>query len=79
MDVEKIRKLRLGEPFKPFSLLTKNGVHLPVEFPRWLSIAPNGKRLAYSPPTGGVEFIPVDDITDAVVDEKLSTFWRRSK
>lgn len=77
MEIDKLRMLRLAEPFKPFCLIMKSGEQLPVEFPRWLSIAPNGKRVAYSPPMGGVQFISVDDLADAVVNENLSTSWRR--
>ncbi len=79
MAIDQIRMLRLSEPFKPFILITKGGERLPVEFPRWLSIAPNGKRLAYSPPTGGLRFISADELLDAIVDEKLSTPWRRAR
>jgi hypothetical protein len=71
MDIEKIRGLRLSDPFKPFAIRTKSGEQLPVEYPRWLS--------AYSPRTGGVTFIAIEDVTDVGVDEKLSTPWRRSR
>ena len=79
MTIEKVRSLRLAEPFKPFSIVTRGGESLPVEYPRWLAIAPNGRRLAYSPPTGGLRFIPADEVVDAVLDEKLSTSWRPAK
>ena len=79
MDIEKIRIARLAHPFKPFSLVVKDGELLPVEFPRWLSIAPNGQQVAYSPSSGGVRFISVDDVSDVVVDETLSTPWRRAR
>ena len=79
MDVEHIRVLRLADPFKPFALVTKAGESLPVEHPRWLSIAPNGKRVAYAPRMGGVRFISLEDLVDARVDETLSTPWRRAQ
>lgn len=72
MDVQDIRKLRLADPFKPFRLILGDGRNLPVERPSFLSISPKGGTVVHSSLTGGFEYVRVDEIRDAVVDESLS-------
>jgi hypothetical protein len=71
MDVEQIRKLRLADPFRPFRLILGDGRNLPVERPSFLSISPKGGTVVHSSLRGGFEFVRVDQIRDAVVDESL--------
>ncbi len=77
MEADRVRRLRLADPYKAFSLPTKAGEQLPVERPYWIAVAPNGSQVAYSPRTGGVRFIRLEDVTDAVVDEALTSPSRR--
>ena len=79
MDIQKLKQLRVAEPFKPFNLVMADGKRLPVERAAYLAIAPNGRRLAYSRISGGVDFLIIDEVQDAVVDENLATPWKRSR
>ncbi|MDB5291625.1 MAG: hypothetical protein JWL69_2866 [Phycisphaerales bacterium] len=76
MDVEKIRALRLADPFKPFKLVMSDGRVLPVERAVFLGIAPDGRRLAYAMAEGGFDFLPVESVADAVIDEQMLWHWR---
>ncbi len=71
MNVDEIRKLRLADPFRPFRLLLRDGRDLPVERPSYLAISPKGGNVAYAGSLGGVEFVKVGDIREAVVDESI--------
>ena len=77
MDVEKIRALRLAHPFKPFNLVLTDGRTLPVERASYVAISPTGRSIAYARSQGGFEFVAADRVQDAVVDENMSTAWRR--
>ena len=75
MDIEKIRQLRLADPFKPFYLVLNDGRQLPVERAFYLALSPTKTFVAYSPPEGGVKFISMKEVADVVVDENMSTPW----
>jgi hypothetical protein len=47
MDAERIRELRLADPFKPFNLVLRDGRKLPVDRPNALSMSPDGKLLVF--------------------------------
>jgi hypothetical protein len=79
MNVKRIKELRLADPFKPFYLIMADGRRLPVERAVFLGISPTGKRLVYSPVEGGFDFLNVDEVSDAVVDETLNTQWNWKK
>ena len=78
MDVQKVRQLHRATPFKPFNLIMTDGRSLPVERPAYLGVSPNGREITYARSQGGFEFMRVDDIQDALVDEEMNATWRRA-
>jgi hypothetical protein len=77
MDAKKVRELQKASPFKPYKLILADGRSLPVERPSYLGISPNGSEISYAAVAGGFNFIPIAHVLDAVVDENLSTPWKR--
>jgi hypothetical protein len=54
MDVERIRELRLADPFMPFALILDDGRRLLVKEPYFLAIGQDGRRVSVA--TGGESF-----------------------
>ena len=46
MSIEEIRSFRNAEPFRPFTLLLRDGRLLRVALPLRIALAPDGRRLA---------------------------------
>lgn len=64
MDVERIRELRLADPFRPFYLVLKDGRKLPVDKPYYLGISPTKRFIVHSSVGGGDETVTLDRIAD---------------
>jgi hypothetical protein len=64
MDIQKIRELRLADPFKPFYLVLEDGRKLPVDQPYYLGIAPGDAFLLHSSVGGGFETISPRRVRD---------------
>ena len=77
MDVSKLRALRSAHPFKPFYVVLIDGRRLPVERPAYLAISKSGEQLVHARSEGGFDFIRASEVQDIVVDEQMSTIWRR--
>jgi hypothetical protein len=71
MDIERIRELRLAQPFKPFYLIMVDGRNLPVDRAIYLGISPARRELAYARVEGGIEFIAIQDVRDVRIDENI--------
>ena len=67
MDAEKIRALRLADPFTPFFIVMNDGRRFLVEKAPYLAISPTGNIVRVA--TGGetVERLNPAKISDAVV------------
>jgi hypothetical protein len=61
MDVERIRQLRLSKPFRPFTLVLKDGRKLNVDLPFRLAISPVGNEVTFGSNDGPM-FIAVSSI-----------------
>ncbi len=72
MKIDEIRKLRLADPFRPFRLILGDGRSLPVERPSFLSISPKGGTVVHSSVEGGFEFVRIERINEAIVDDSLN-------
>jgi hypothetical protein len=48
MDMQRLKTLKLNEPFQPFYLLLNDGKRLFVESPDLIAIAPDGSRVGIS-------------------------------
>ena len=77
MDIERIRELRLADPYKPFYLIMNDGRKLPVERAVYLALSPTKAFLVYSALEGGFDILRMKDVQDVVVDENMSTPWMR--
>ena len=67
MDIEKIRALRLADPFHPFALLLDNGRKLVIDKPYGLAISPTKKFvLVPTAPEGAIWFSP-ERVTDVIL------------
>jgi hypothetical protein len=71
MEIEAIRSFRRAMPFKPFTLVLKDGRKLPVEVPYRLGISPMGNEVVYASPTDGALFISVGRIRS--IEEGVSS------
>lgn len=69
MDVEKIRELRLADPFRPFNLVLEDGRKLPVDEAYYLGISPTKKFVVHSSIDGGYEVIVVGRVRDVDFDD----------
>ena len=78
MDLQKIRELRLANPFKPFRLVLRDGRDLPVERPSHLAVSPIGTSVVFALERGGFEQVKADDIQDAITDDSVRRLRRPS-
>lgn len=67
MDIEKIRALRLADPFRPFALILDNGRKLVIDKPYGLALSPTKKFvLVPTMPEGAIWFSP-DRVREAIL------------
>ena len=62
MEIERIRALRLADPFKPFYVVTTDGSRFLVDQPYYIGMFPDGRRIGVATDTGGMKLIRPDDI-----------------
>jgi hypothetical protein len=55
MEAERIRQMRLADPFRPFNLVLLDGRRLPVDKPYYLGMSLDGKIVFHSSLNGGCE------------------------
>jgi hypothetical protein len=71
MDIYRIRELREAIPYKPFRLIMRDGRQLPVARRGHVGFSPTWRGIAHASSDGGFEFIKIDDVVDAVIDESI--------
>ncbi len=65
MDIEKIRSLRLADPFKPFALILDDGRRLVVDKPYGLAISPTKKFVLFPNLADGAIWFSPDRVVAA--------------
>ena len=68
MDGEQIAKLRLANPFRPFTLVTNDGRRLAVTKPYWLAITRDRTRIVYEAADGDQLFLKATGIASVELD-----------
>ena len=69
MSIDDIRSFRNAQPFRPFTLLLRDGRVLHVELPLRIAFAPDGRRLAvFDGPR--LSMLTIDDVRLASVEDQ---------
>jgi hypothetical protein len=67
MDVNKLKALRLSEPFRQFYLILRDGRRLFVDLPYHMGIAPDGSHLLVMDEGSRMEHLTPDQVADVDV------------
>jgi len=70
MDIEKIRALRLADPFRPFALILDNGRKLVIDRPYGLALSPTKKFVLVPTLPEGVLWFSPDRVREAILLNK---------